>query len=107
MGSMSAELTPEHMVTGKSSMKVVPRFSDLKLWNKHGRINLVNGKKDLKPNCLNGLDYALVKRKETLRLQRVRRMLQLKKLQKKKKNMMKKKMKKKRKRSKRFFQLKT
>merc|ERR1719153_495017 len=92
--SMSEGLTPEHMETGKSSMKVVLKFSGLKLWKQHGRTNLLNGKKDPKPDCLSGLEYALAKRKETLILQKERRMLQLKKLQRKKKNMTRKKKKK-------------
>merc|ERR1719260_740546 len=43
--SMNEGPTPEHMETGKSSMKVVLKFSGLKLWKQHGRTNLLNGKK--------------------------------------------------------------
>merc|ERR1739844_346554 len=94
--SMSVELTPEHMETGKSSMRGVLRFSGPKLWKQHGRTNLLNGKKDLKLDFPNGLEYGLAKRKETLILLKVR-----KKPQKKKKNMTKrKKRRKKKKRSK-------
>merc|ERR1712002_389987 len=75
--------------TGKSSMKVELKFSGLKLWKQHGRTNLLNGRKDPKQDCLNGLECGPAKRKETPILQRVRKMLQLKKLQ--KKNMMKRK----------------
>merc|ERR1712183_1240982 len=98
--SMSEGLTPEHMETGKSSMKVVLKFSGPKLWNQHGRTNLLNGKKDPKPDFLNGLEFVLAKKKETLIHQRVRRMVLLKKQQKKKKTMRKRKKKRRRKRSK-------
>merc|ERR1712226_1056318 len=81
--SMSAGLTQELMETGKSSMKVELKFSGLKLWKQHGRTNLLNGRKDPKQDCLNGLECGPAKRKETPILQRVRKMLQLKKLQKK------------------------
>merc|ERR1739844_617322 len=80
--SMSVELTPEHMETGKSSMRAVLKFSGPKLWKQHGRTNLLNGKKDLKLDFPNGLEYALAKRKETLILLKVRKMLQQKKQQK-------------------------
>merc|ERR1739844_802601 len=96
--SMSAGLTPEPMETGKSSMKVVLKFSGQKLWNQHGRTNLLNGKKDPKPDCLNGLEFVLAKKKETPIRQRVRRMVLLKKPQ-KKKTMKKRKKKRRRKRS--------
>merc|ERR1711936_1111830 len=83
--SMSAGLTQELMETGKSSMKVELKFSGLKLWKEHGRINLLNGRKDLKQDCLNGLEYGPAKRKETPILQRVRKMLQKKNMMKRKK----------------------
>merc|ERR1719244_872829 len=60
--SMREGLTPGLMETGKSSMKVVQRFSGPKLWNKHGRTNLRNGKKDQRPDFQNGLEYALAKK---------------------------------------------
>merc|ERR1739842_21103 len=82
--SMSAELTPELTVTGRSCMKEVPRLSGQKCWSLAGRKSLPNGQRDQRQGCPNGLESVQAKRQEILKLLRVRKMLLRKMLTKRK-----------------------
>merc|ERR1711970_461663 len=92
----SAELTPEHTVTGRSCMKEVPRLSGQKCWRLPGRKSLPNGQRDQRQGCPNGLESVQAKRQEILILLRVRKMLLLRKKMLRKKIMMKRKRRRKR-----------
>merc|ERR1711874_69483 len=82
--SMSAELTLEHTVTGRSCMKEVPRLSGQKCWSLAGRKSLPNGQRDQRQGCPNGLESVQAKRQEILILLRVKKMLRRKTMMKRK-----------------------
>merc|ERR1711970_1599835 len=71
----SAELTPEHTVTGRSCMKEVLRLSGQKCWRLPGRKSLPNGQRDQRQGCPSGLESVQAKRQEILTLLRVRKTL--------------------------------
>merc|ERR1719250_133366 len=97
--SMSAEQTPEPMMTGRSCMKVVGKLSEPSLLMLSGKRSMRNGQRDQQRNCPSGLVRGQARKLVMLRLLRVRKRV-VKKHQQTKKIMMKRK-KKRRKRKKR------
>merc|ERR1712029_521873 len=102
---MSAELTPEPTVTGKSCMKEELRLSGQKCWKLPGRKSSPNGQRDQRQDCQNGLVSVQAKRLETQRLQRVRKMVLQKKMLRKKTMMRRKKRRRRRKRRSKYVSL--
>merc|ERR1711874_250590 len=97
--SMSAELTPEPMMIGRSCTKVAGRSSEQSLLMLSGKRSMRNGPRGHPRNFPSGLVRGQARRLEMLRLLKVRRMVVRKHLQKKK--IMMKRRKKRRKRKKR------
>merc|ERR1711915_134205 len=76
--SMSAELTQELMVIGRSCMRAELRSSEQKCLKHPGRKSLQNGARGQRQDCQSGLVSAQAKRLEIRRHLRVKKMLVLK-----------------------------
>merc|ERR1711915_383818 len=76
--SMSAELTQELMVIGRSWMRAELRSSEQKCLKHPGRKSLQNGARGQRQDCQSGLVSAQAKRLEIQRHLRVKKMLVLK-----------------------------
>merc|ERR1711915_275160 len=76
--SMSAELTQELMVIGRSCMRAELRSSEQKCLKHPGRKSLQNGARGQRQDCQSGLVSAQAKRLEIQRHLRVKKMLVLK-----------------------------